>query len=198
MYEIQQVDNGPDLPDENQDLPNETQALPDANQDLPDEKQELPDKDQTNEGDLPDKANVLSDESTNLPDIEQIKYQEIVVHDKDDSQNNITEVATITLPTVTIDTTKDKFICNSTADHRCDFLTEKDNSQWSKPNGMYGGVRCQGENCGKLFVDKIVNPGNEFKASVRKPMHVCANKKLYCTFGYCHECYLKAMGLLNN
>jgi hypothetical protein len=126
-----------------------------------------------------DEAKILPDK-TNLPD------------HKDESQNNNMEVDNdVTLTTETINTPVAKFICND--DHKCQFLVIKENPNWSKPNGMFGGVRCQGKSCGLKFVHKIENPGEEYKASVRRPMHVCHNEVNECTFAYCHECFLKVM-----
>jgi hypothetical protein len=133
--------------------------------------------------DLLDKANALpelSDKMTNLTD------------DKDASQNNVTEVDTGDL-TETIDTPITKFICQIINDHQCKFLTEKYDANWCKPNAMFGGVRCQGESCGKMFVHKIVNIDTEFRATNKRPMHVCMNERMQCTFAYCHDCYLKVM-----
>lgn len=133
--------------------------------------------------DLLDKANALpelSDKMTNLTD------------DNDESKNNVTKVDTGDL-TETIETPITKFICPIIADHKCQYLTEKGDANWCKPNGMFGGVRCQGDSCDKMFVHKIVNKETEFRATNKRPMHVCINERIQCTFAYCHDCYLKGM-----
>ena len=82
------------------------------------------------------------------------------------------------------------FICNSTEDHIWNSLTEKDKPSWCVPK-HYGGVRCQGKGCVKVFVDKVVDPERDFKPSLKKPIHVCPNHKVNCTFGICHSCFKK-------
>ena len=133
---------------------------------------------------LLDKANAvpeLSDTMTKSKD------------DKDASQNNNdTEVDSGDV-TVTNNTPVTKLICSIILDHRCQYLTDKGDANWCKPNAMFGGVRCQGESCGKMFVHKIVNKDIEFRPTNRSPMHVCSNERLQCTFAICHECYQKGM-----
>jgi hypothetical protein len=117
---------------------------------------------------LPDVETEILPKTTNLTD------------DNDESQNDNT-AETINTP----------FICTNIDDHKIQFLVVKENPNWCKPNGMFAGACCQGESCGLKFVHKIENPGEEFKASVRKPMHVCPNEVNQCTFAYCHECFQK-------
>ena len=191
------------------DEDNKKEGLPNANQDLSDKKQELSDPDNTNEVDLPDKANVFTDESTKLTDEEQVENMDIdtttspgemttLPEDKEESQMVTTEINEMTtLPEDKEDsqivTACIKYVCNSTEDHVWNLLVEKDKPSWCTPTGVYGGVRCQGNDCGKVFVNKVDDPGRQFKPSIKKPIHVCANHRLYCTFGYCHSCFNKEM-----
>jgi hypothetical protein len=180
-----------------------TQKLVNIGNDLPDENLELPDMDQTRNGDLPDKANELPDESTNLPDIEQVINQKIV--DLPDEANVLPDISKhlpdnkVDLPnetgnlTETINTPVTKFICEIDKEHECQFLAEKSNSAWCKPNAMFHEVLCQGDSCGKMFVNQIVKTEKNIKPSCKKPMHVCSNERSKCTYALCHDCYKLAM-----
>jgi hypothetical protein len=103
-------------------------------------------------------------------------------------QNDNTTEQTINTP----------LICTKSEDHKIKWLVVKENPNWCKPNGMFAGACCQGKSCGLKFVHKIENPAEEFKASVRKPMHVCPNEVNQCTFAYCHECFQKLFRETNN
>jgi hypothetical protein len=184
------------LPDGCQEgnLPEETNVLPDKDTtmegNLPEETNVLPDTDTTMwlnlpvvEGNvLPDKVNLFPDESSNLPEDVNVLPDKATKKTDGKEDASISSTETIT-----------KYICTNVKDHAFWFLAEKGNASWCKPNAMYGGVRCQGESCGKMFVSKVVNPETEFKPTNKKPIHVCGNEKKKCTFAYCHDCYNKGM-----
>ena len=162
------------LPDETTNLPDNVNVLPDKMTNLPDILNVAPDK-MTN---LPDEQNELPDKTTNLPDGKEL------LDGKDNASITSTE---------TNSTKVKKYICPMVKDHAFWFLADKGDANWCKPNAMFGGVRCQGDSCGKIFVSKLVNKDTEFKPRFKKGIHVCANEKNKCTFAYCHDCYMKGM-----
>jgi hypothetical protein len=84
-----------------------------------------------------------------------------------------------------------KKICVVIQDHQLHFLAEKTDPAWCKPNAMFHEVICQ--ECDNVFVHKIIDPKKNVKPSVKRPMHVCMNEKLRCTYAVCHACYDKGM-----
>lgn len=84
-----------------------------------------------------------------------------------------------------------KKICVVIQDHQLHFLAEKTDPAWCKPNAMFHEVICQV--CKNVFVHKILDPKKNIKPSVKRPMHVCMNEKLRCTYAICHACYDKGM-----
>jgi hypothetical protein len=147
--------------------------------------EQVKDKDTNDLLDLLNKADAL-------PELSDIMSNLTV--DKDASQNNnVTEVDNDDL-TETNNAPVTKFICTNIDDHRYQYLTEKGDFNWCKPNAMFGGVRCQGKSCGRMFVHtKVVNKDLEFRPTNKRPLHVCLNETIRCTFAYCHDCYQTGM-----
>ena len=147
--------------------------------------EQVKDKDTNDLLNLLNKANALpglSDKESNL------------TVGKDASQNNnVNEVDNDDL-SETNNAPVTKFICTNIDDHRFQYLTDKGDANWCKPNAMFGGVRCQGVSCGRMFVHtKVVNQETEFRPTNTKPLHVCLNETIRCTFAYCHDCYQTGM-----
>ena len=180
--------------------------LPDGCQEgsLPEETNVLRQKDTTMEGNLPEVTNVLPEKNATMED--NLPEETNVVPDTEPTtwlnlpvvQGNVLPDKVNLFPekddeTISSTETITKHICSNEKDHKFWFLAEKGNASWCKPNAMYGGVCCQGESCGKMFVSKVVNPETEFKPTVKKAIHVCGNEKNKCTFAYCHDCYKKGM-----
>ena len=159
-----------------------------AKQKFLDDNQVLRNIEQVKDKDTNDLLNLL-EKANALPELSD--KMEILTDEKDLSQSH-TEVDTENLEE-TNDTTNTKIICTIISDHRCQYLTDKGDANWCKPTAMFGGVRCQGESCGRMFVHKIVNQDTEFRPTNTRPMHVCLNGRLRCTFALCHSCYQKGM-----
>ena len=79
------------------------------------------------------------------------------------------------------------FICNIIADHKYQYLQEKTQSAWCKPNARSHGVQCKG--CTKIFVHEKGDSEKTFKPSVRKALY--PNEKQKCTYEICADCRLK-------
>jgi hypothetical protein len=160
-----------------------------AKQKFLDENQVLRDIEQVKDKDTNALIDLLKKAHT-LPELS--NKMDILTDDNDLSQSH-TEVGTENLEE-TKNTPNIKFICTNIGDHRCEYLTEKGDANWCKPNAMFGGVRCQGESCGRMFVHtKVVNKETEFRPTNKRPLHVCLNETIRCTFAYCHDCYLRGM-----
>ena len=81
------------------------------------------------------------------------------------------------------------FICNIIDDHKYQYLQEKTQSAWCKPNARFHGVQCKG--CTKIFVHEKGDSEKTFKPSVRKALWCCPNEKQKCTYAICADCRLK-------
>ena len=129
-----------------------------------------------NEIDSKDKGNILTSD---------------VQHEENIDLNASSDVPTTeeVLASGVMDIQVTHFICSLISDHKYQYLQEKTQSDWCKPNARFHGVKCQG--CTKIFVHVKGDIDKTYKPSVRKQLWSCPNEKQKCTYAICADCQLK-------